>query len=99
MTYRYCQVKLFAPILKSNWRNPTEGDISNYLYTNSKFVIYKYTNNLTIMHQWIENYTLLGGGINMEAQIKSCLDKFSKIIRPEAFLKSRKDISKKGFKV
>jgi hypothetical protein len=55
MTYRYCQVKLFAPILKSNWRNPTEGDISNYLYTNSKFVIYKYTNNLTIMHQWIEN--------------------------------------------
>jgi hypothetical protein len=99
MTYKCCKAKSFVPIFKLNWRNTTEGDINNHLCTNSKFVIHKYTNNLTIMHEWIENYTLLGGGMNIEALIKSCLDKFSKIIRPEAFLKSRKDISKNGFKV
>jgi hypothetical protein len=49
MTYRRYQAKLFAPILKLNWRNPIEGDINNHLCTNSKFVIHKYTNNLTIM--------------------------------------------------
>jgi hypothetical protein len=96
MIYRCYQTKLFTPILKLNSRNPTEGYVNNYPCTNSKFELHKYTNNNVKMNK---NYTLLGGGINMDAQIKSCLDKFSKIIRPEAFFKSRKDISKKGFKV
>jgi hypothetical protein len=42
---------------------------------------------------------MLGGGIKIEALIKSCLDKFSKIIRPDAFLKSKKEISIEELKV
>lgn len=45
------------------------------------------------------NYNLFGGGINIEALIRSCLDKFSKMISPEPFFKPKKKISLKVFKV
>lgn len=41
----------------------------------------------------------MGGGKNIVAEIKSCRDKFSKIIRPEPFSESKKCNSKKGLKV
>ena len=45
------------------------------------------------------NYTLFGGGINIEALIISCFDKFSKIIRLDTFFKLKKENSKKGLNV